>query len=193
MSNQPTNIDVLVEENLGLVRFFAYKYNRPDLSFDDLYTEGLMGLFKAAKSWDPSKSKFSTYASKCIANELLMLFRKVDRHPYINSMDEVSTEARGVDKYNRDMYDFVPHHNRTDEDVILDDYMVAVSEYLSNLPYRERFCLMATYGINMDELDQRTLAEKFNISQSYVSRLVRKEVRSLRQFIATITCDKGVV
>jgi RNA polymerase sigma factor (sigma-70 family) len=53
----------------------------------------MIGLINAADNWDESKSKFSTFACKCIGNEIKNEFRKRSKHYGVLSLDyEVDTE-----------------------------------------------------------------------------------------------------
>ena len=61
----------LAEENHNLIYRFLSKYN---LSIDDYYDIAAIGLCKAAMTFDKSKSKFSTYAFKCMY--MIMLHEK---------------------------------------------------------------------------------------------------------------------
>lgn len=67
---------VLVEENMKLVFFTIHKYF-PSFAYDeDLHQVGMIGLCNAARTWDESKSTFSTYASKVILNEIRKEFNR---------------------------------------------------------------------------------------------------------------------
>ena len=53
-----------VAANLGLIRFWANKYLRRGLDFEDLCQEGTIGMLSAIRLFDPDRgAKFSTYAS----------------------------------------------------------------------------------------------------------------------------------
>ena len=67
--------ELLIKHNLRLVAFVAKKYkNFSDQ--DELISVGSIGLLKAVKTFKKEKGRsFSTYASRCIENEILMLFR----------------------------------------------------------------------------------------------------------------------
>ncbi|MBQ9248159.1 MAG: sigma-70 family RNA polymerase sigma factor, partial [Ruminococcus sp.] len=68
--------NILVEHNLRLVAHIIKKYYQNDSSGDDLVSIGTIGLIKAINTFDISKSiKLSSYASRCIENEILMHFR----------------------------------------------------------------------------------------------------------------------
>lgn len=68
---------ILIERNLRLVAHIVKKYSFPTKDVDELISIGTVGLIKAIDSFDYSKgTRLATYASRCIENEILMLFRK---------------------------------------------------------------------------------------------------------------------
>ena len=72
--NQSRNI--LIERNLRLVAHIVKKYYAASEEQDDLISIGTIGLIKAVDSFDNAKkTKLSTYAARCIENEILMYFR----------------------------------------------------------------------------------------------------------------------
>ncbi len=86
--------EILIERNLRLVAHIAKKYQNVDEDLEDLISIGTIGLIKAISSFDAGKGKLSTYASRCIDNELLMLLRSKKK-----SSKEVSLyEPIGTDK-----------------------------------------------------------------------------------------------
>ena len=67
---------ILIERNLRLVAHIAKKYQNVDEDMEDLISIGTIGLIKAVNTFDSDKTiKLSSYASKCIENELLMMLR----------------------------------------------------------------------------------------------------------------------
>ena len=68
--------NILIERNLRLVAHIVKKYQGTDVEQDDLISIGTIGLMKAISTFDAGKTtRLSTYAAKCIDNELLMMFR----------------------------------------------------------------------------------------------------------------------
>jgi RNA polymerase sporulation-specific sigma factor len=65
----------LAEDNMNLVHYLIGK-EYPTYTYDeDIRQIGLLGLCKAAMKWDESKGAFSTFACKCIRNEIRLEFR----------------------------------------------------------------------------------------------------------------------
>ncbi len=69
--------EVLIERNLRLVAHVVKKYVSTDMDrgLEDMISVGTIGLIKAITSFNMEKGKLSTYAAKCIDNELLMMLR----------------------------------------------------------------------------------------------------------------------
>ncbi len=87
---------VLVERNLRLVAHIARKYQNVDEDMEDLISIGVIGLIKAIDSFDAGKGKLSTYASRCIDNELLMLLRaKKKTSREVSLYEPIGTDREG--------------------------------------------------------------------------------------------------
>lgn len=68
---------VKVEDHLGLVRAVVYKFCRKGrLEDSELYSVGCVALVEAARSFDPSRSKFCTWATRLIRQRVLDEVRK---------------------------------------------------------------------------------------------------------------------
>ncbi|HHX93508.1 MAG TPA: sigma-70 family RNA polymerase sigma factor, partial [Tenericutes bacterium] len=80
----------LIEHNLRLVIFIAKKFDSGTYLIDDLISVGSMGLIKAIDSFKLDKDiKLATYASRCIENEILMMFRRLSKHKNNVSLSDV--------------------------------------------------------------------------------------------------------
>ena len=70
----------LIRHNLRLVAHITKKYYAQPCDQDDLISIGTIGLMKAVDTFDSTRrARFSTYASRCIENELRMHFRRLRR------------------------------------------------------------------------------------------------------------------
>ena len=81
--------NMLVEHNLRLVAHIIKKYYGTQSEQDDLVSIGTIGLIKAINTFDMNKNiKLSSYASRCIENEILMYLRRNSKTKREVSIDE---------------------------------------------------------------------------------------------------------
>ena len=68
--------DILVEKNLGLVRFIVKRFQNRGYDMEDLFQIGCIGLVKAVDQFDTEYNvKFSTYAVPLITGEIKRFLR----------------------------------------------------------------------------------------------------------------------
>ena len=168
----PEAKNILIEHNLRLVAHVAKKYQGCDEDPDDLISIGTIGLIKAISTFDPSRtSKLSTYAARCIDNELLMMFRaRRKRSREVSLYEPIGTDREGNEISLLDIIESPP------VDVVDDCFKIRT--VLSPKEYQVICC---RYGLNGQEpLTQREIAENLSISRSYVSRIEKNALRKLR-------------
>ena len=176
--------DQLIEHNLRLVAHIVKKYYSNTSDQDDLISIGTIGRIKAVNTFDHTKGiRLSSYAARCIENEVLMYFRAAKKSAQDISMNEpIDTDKDGNALTLMDVM--------STEDNIVDNLDCKVkSEQLKRyiaqvLTPRERLIIELRYGLNNDHpLTQREVAARLKISRSYVSRIEKKALQLLkRQF-----------
>ena len=175
----------LIEYNLRLVAHIVKKFEH-DVSFqDDLISIGTIGLIKGIDTYSRDKNvRLTTYAARCIQNEILMYYRsnnKYNKNISINDgigYDKDGNEITIVDILKSDKPDFAL-------DLYKKENIKLLSEYFQVLTKREKEIITYRYGLNNeDELTQKEIAKKLHISRSYVSRLEKRALtKMLREFI----------
>ena len=174
--------EILIERNLRLVAHIAKKYQNVDEDMEDLISIGTIGLIKAISSFDAGKGKLSTYASRCIDNELLMLLRTKKK-----SRGEVSLfEPIGTDKEGNEinLLDIIEHEQEdiTEQMELYENTKKLVKLLDKVLSDREREIIYLRYGLlTGKEVTQREIGELLNISRSYVSRIEKRALLKLRE------------
>ncbi len=175
---------VLIERNLRLVAHVAKKYQGSDEDSDDLISIGTIGLIKAVATFDNSKNnRLATYAARCIDNELLMMLRMRKK-----TSREVSLyEPIGMDKEGNEinLLDIIEGEN-VDVPEIMDleaDTRRLYQILHKVLSEREQDVLRLRYGLfGEEEKTQREIAQRLNISRSYVSRIEKTALKKLKEF-----------
>lgn len=172
----------LVEHNLRLVAHIIKKYYSNTNDQDDLVSIGTVGLIKAVNTFNPDKNiRLSSYASRCIENEILMHFRSLKKR----SQDISLNETIDTDK---DGNPLTLMEIMSCEDDIIDNIdkrakAAQVKKFISDkLTQRERMIIIMRYGLNNTApLAQREVAQKLHISRSYVSRIETKALKKLKK------------
>lgn len=168
----------LVTDNLRLVYFCYNKLQANALTVrfkDDLISEGMLGLVKAANSFKPNrKTKFATYAVMCIRNQMLMFIRKLNKFmPY-----EVSLFMPiGHDDYGNELClaDIIEDEMQLQEEAI--ERMQLTEFTAKQKPIDQKILSALNIGYN-----QREIAGQLGYSQSYISRRIQK---AKQRFVAS--------
>ncbi len=174
--------DQLVEHNLRLVAHIVKKYYATGADPDDLVSIGTIGLIKAIRTFKPDKSiRLSSYASRCIDNEILMYFRSARKSAKdVSINEEIDSDAEGNALTLMD--------TMAVDDTIVDDLDMkfkteCLKSYIKEvLSSREQQIIVLRYGLDgKNPLTQREVASLLNISRSYVSRIEKKALSALKK------------
>ncbi|PWL50670.1 MAG: RNA polymerase subunit sigma-70 [Clostridiales bacterium] len=171
----------LIEHNLRLVAHIIKKYYSATNDQDDLISIGVIGLIKAIKTFDISKNtRLATYAARCVENEIFMHFRTLRRISCEVSLSEpIDTDCEGN---TLELMDILSFEEDMFENLLQSDKIVLLRSYIqTELDPREREILILRYGLNDKQpLTQRETAERLGISRSYVSRIEKAAIETLR-------------
>lgn len=178
--------DKLIIHNMRLVAYIVKKNYPEAKDADDLVSIGTIGLIRAAETFDYQKgNQFSTYASKCIDNQIKMYFRKIKHQlteVYINDPIESDSEGNALT-----IADIFSSGVNVENDVELKINSEKLYRFIAEeLDEREREIICKRYGIAdangnvCKPLTQREIAKQLGISRSYISRIEKRALEKLR-------------
>ena len=169
--------DLLITHNLRLVVYIAKKFETPSAGIEDMISIGTIGLIKAVDTFDPARaSKFASYASRCIENELRMELRKIRREGAAVSLQEPLESGSGQ----LTLADTLPDDTVMEDDCERRADAARLRRLVDTLPVRERALLQLRYGLGGERpATQQQTADKLGISRSYVSRLEKRALTRL--------------
>ncbi len=175
---------VLIERNLRLVSHIVKKYYSKTNDTDDLISIGTIGLIKAVDSFNADKgTKLATYASRCIENEILMHFRagkKQANDVYLS--DALETDKDGNPLTIEDTISSPTDMTQELETKVQREKTAKIIAEMDD--EREKEIIILRYGLdNKKPLTQREVAQRLNISRSYVSRIEKKVLNDIRKKI----------
>lgn len=178
--------DKLIVHNLRLVAYIVKKNYADSNDIDDLISIGTIGLIRAAETFDyEKKNRFSTYASKCIDNQIKMYFRKIKhRRNDLLITDPIESDGEGN---SLTIADIISSSVNVENDVELKINSELLYKFIAEeLTDREREIICKRYGIVDKDgsvcmpMTQREIAKQMKISRSYISRIEKRALEKLR-------------
>ncbi len=174
-------IEDVVNENMGLVKFFANKYSfRPEIQFDDLVQEGVIALINAAKNYNSDLGKFGSYASVAIKRRMCSYITEVLNPSGINVNNIVSMDDTTVDD--------LDYHSILGDEPETNDYgwlrLRLESIINSKLTVREKKVIDCLYGLNgVTETTIDVIAKDLKLTKEKIRKLQSTAIRKLRNHL----------
>ena len=173
--------EILIERNLRLVKYLIYKnYSEVPYDKEELFSIDIIGLIKAIDSYKTDKLiKFTTYASKCINNEILMYLRKNN-----NQLNHISMETSIIQTFENDEI-YIKNIIKDDSKDIVEEYekkeeYEIVRNIVNSLPDNDKLIIMLYFGFIDDKrLTQRQISKITGIEQSLISRKIKKIITTI--------------
>lgn len=171
----------IVNHNIRLVidlvskQFNGYVYDQ-----QELVSIGIIGLMNAVDYFDVDKNvAFSTYATKAIIMQILKELKKDKKR-----IQTISIEEKVC--YNEDKEDFKLKDLLFDKntDMVINyekkELLNYIYNYIQKLDVKKRKILESYYFKN---ISQQKIAEKYNISDAYVSLIIRTELAKMKKIL----------
>ena len=175
----------LIEHNLRLVAHIVKKFDTKGQNTDDLISIGTIGLIKGIDTYKYNeKTKITTYAARCIQNEILMYYRSNKK----NNLDVSLNDSIGFDKEGNEINLIDVLKDQTPDMIELitkKDNIDYLKKFLEVLSGREKIIIIHRYGLyNTKAKTQREISKEMKISRSYVSRIEKRALtKMLKEFI----------
>ena len=177
----PEARETIILHNLKLVFHRYYKrFSTIQMDMDDIISNGIIGLIKAVDTFNLDKKySFTTYASKCIDNEILMYIRKeITKDIHLdegNGEDELTLMGLIIDPSVNIEEDYINNENINNIKSIV-NLLNKKDKYLYNLYFEEAY-------------SQVEISQILKKSQSYISR----EIKALVYKLEKTMCQNGII
>lgn len=174
--------NILIEHNLRLVAHIIKKYYSKSRDQEELISIGTVGLIKAVSTFKSEKgSRFATYASRCVENEILMYFRQLKKTAgdiYIDTPIDTDKDGNQLT-----LMDIIADNSSVTEEVELMINSKKLYGVIKGcLDERELEIISMRYGLfGYSPMTQKEVADRLDISRSYVSRIEKKALGKLRK------------
>jgi RNA polymerase sporulation-specific sigma factor len=166
--------DIVVENHLGLVKYLMEHHDlRPPkgYTYEDMLQVGAIALIKAKNSYDPAKSAWGTYASRCILNEFFMLFRKEKRAAINKAVHLEATNKNAAHDSDKATYmDLMPDADDVES--------MFFAEEIKNMLKIDPYLYTVFVYQFLEGKSQKEIAALVGVTPSYISR-VTTEIRAI--------------
>lgn len=163
----------IIYANINLVKYIAKRYNVENCDLEDVVSIGIIGLIKAVDTYDIKRQiKFSTYAVRCINNEILMNIRKIKRNniQIVNMYDCITYDS---DNNELKYIDIIEDKNSNFVTKMLENSLqYELYNIMNSLSEIEKKLIILYFGFDENKHTQKEIANILGISQSTVSRLI---------------------
>ena len=179
---EPQAKEKLIVHNLRLVAHIAKKYASSRTDGDDLVSIGTIGLMKAVNTFRPESGKLTSYASRCIENEILMHLRsEKKRRNTVSLNDPIGADADGNEVQLMDLLD--AGDEGVDEKVERRvEARRALEALEGRLEPREKQVILLRYALaDGVQRPQHDVGKILGISRSYVSRIEKQALEKIRR------------
>lgn len=179
---EPQAREKLIVHNLRLVAHIAKKYASSRTDGDDLVSIGTIGLMKAVNTFRPESGKLTSYASRCIENEILMHLRsEKKRRNTVSLNDPIGADADGNEVRLMDLLD--AGDEGVDEKVERRvEARRALEALEGRLEPREKQVILLRYALaDGVQRPQHEVGKILGISRSYVSRIEKQALEKIRR------------
>ena len=179
---EPQAKEKLIVHNLRLVAHIAKKYASSRTDGDDLVSIGTIGLMKAVNTFRPESGKLTSYASRCIENEILMHLRsEKKRRNTVSLNDPIGADADGNEVRLMDLLD--AGDEGVDEKVERRvEARRALEALEGRLEPREKQVILLRYALaDGVQRPQHEVGKILGISRSYVSRIEKQALEKIRR------------
>ena len=163
-SSVPGSFEELSERFSGMIHKILSGLGFPPSEKDDLFQEGLIGLYKAAMLYEPELSSFSTFAYVCIRHGILSALRKMPSQAVESGYEEALSLSDTTSP--ESIFLGKESHAALLEriDGLLSKYESCILKYyLSGLPHSE---IARLVGRNVKSVDNAIARIKHKLSRS---------------------------
>ena len=164
----------LILRNVKLVMYEVKKrFGFTGFDVEDLVSVGNIGLIKAVETFDKEKGfNFSSYATRCIDNEILMYLNKSKSEKVDTSLDKPVVGGHNDDEM--DIMDTIKDNTDIVNEWLAKERLQIIREAVEKLPEEGREIIKLYFGFyNNKTYTQNEISRILSISQSEVSKKIK--------------------
>lgn len=183
---------VLIERNLRLVGKAIKQYKIPYQLIDDYISIGNYALVKAAKSFNPDESRFSTYAYNSILNAFKQEFKENSKKVKVIDSSIIDNDADSELENNKfDLLNVLECEDDFVEEICKNDLINSFHNTLIRiLTDSEYKVLVHKYGVfGNKKMTEQEIAKEMNLTQPAINFQLKRIVNKIKDYYKTNNID----
>lgn len=173
-------LEAIIERYRGLAKLRTRSYFLAGAESDDLVQEAMIGLFKAARDYDPKYgASFKTFANICITRQMLTAIKGATRykHQPLNSYISLNRSVFEEDDGGRPLLEMLATDNDSDPESIYlrNEWMVSLSQAVPRVLSKLELRVLLYYlrGLSYETIAQR-IGRPIKTVDNAIQRMKRK-------------------
>lgn len=170
--------NIFIEHNIRLVlKRVCTKFKLIDYDKKELVCVGIIGLIKAVNTFDINKhNKFSSYAYKCIDNEILIFLRDL----YRKSKLKIISFEYDI-SFNIKQLDILEFDKNIEQDYINEETNIIINKIISELSLKEQRIIKMYFGFDGYHYPKKEdLIHELGISRAYFYKKLKKILNKIK-------------
>lgn len=169
--------EVLINRYKGYVGYCSSKYYMSGMEKDDIFQEGMIGLYNAIKDYNHSQKSFKNFAILCISRKIISLLKAANRQKHIPLNTSLSLDAITFnDNYNKMDDSLISNDTHNPESIYINNetissYEQRIKETLSELELKVFECYLS--GMSYHDISQNLNINKKSVDNA-VQRIKKK-------------------
>lgn len=173
--------DKLITENMGYVITLARQYKSDILSTDDLVSEGVIGMMKAAGKFDPSRGKpFVTFAAPYIRKSIEDAISRLENDTQVRSTDE-SIPIGSHNNYT--LLNVLEDKDAAYADAVIEQQTLSseLLRVIDILNEREQAVISRFYGIHCERQSMFEIGQVLGLKRERIRQIRNTALRKLQK------------
>ncbi len=173
-------VDEIMERYKGLVLSNANRYFLIGADREDLVQEGMIGLFKAVRTYKPDRGPFAAFAALCVTREMYTAMAKYQskRNSPLNSAVSLSADDDGEE--NGACHMFLRSESDPEQYVINQEFMKSLGEKMEQELSRMEKQVLRLF---LDGNSYAAIGEQLGINTKSVGNALQRVKQKIGKFM----------
>lgn len=170
--------EILINRYKNCVNYCSSKYYMSGMEKDDIFQEGMIGLYSAIKDFKKEKTSFKNFAILCISRKIISLLKSANRQKHTPLNSSISLDFLFSNEQNNSMIDAIKAPSDHDpESVFISNetlclYEKKIKDTLSDLELK----VLKNYLLGLSYND---ISSNLNISKKSVDNAIQRIKKKL--------------